>query len=80
MSGPPSAEQPGFESEIRPLFRPKDVESMMGSFDLSSYEDVKEHADAIYSALDGGNMPCDGAWPSDRVSLFRSWMDAGYPQ
>ncbi|HXB16681.1 MAG TPA: hypothetical protein VNV44_13180 [Solirubrobacteraceae bacterium] len=80
MSGPSSAEHPGFESDIRPLFRPKDVESMMGHFDLSSYDDVKANADAIYSALDGGNMPCDGAWPANEVSTFRSWMDAGYPK
>jgi hypothetical protein len=80
MSGTASPDDPGFESEIRPLFRPKDIESMMGSFDLSSYEDVKANADAIYSALDGGVMPCDGAWPENEVSLFRSWMDAGYPQ
>jgi len=80
MSGTSSAEHPAFGSDIRPLFRPKDIESMMGSFDLSSYDDVKAHADAIYAALDGGRMPCDGSWPADEVSLFRAWMDAGYPQ
>ncbi len=51
----------GFESEIRPLFREKDVESMSAKFDLSSYDDVKASADAILGAVSGGSMPCDGA-------------------
>jgi len=24
-------------------------------------------------------MPCDGAWPPERVELFRSWVLAGAP-
>jgi len=24
-------------------------------------------------------MPPDEPWPADRVALFKSWMDAGYP-
>jgi hypothetical protein len=24
-------------------------------------------------------MPCDGAWPAERVKLFRDWIDAGTP-
>jgi hypothetical protein len=68
-----------FASDIRPLFRDSpDVDSMkpMG-LDLSSYEDVKEQAKGIYSRLEDGTMPCDGAWPEDRVAKFRSWMDEG---
>jgi hypothetical protein len=42
------AEAPGFERDIRPLFRSKDIESMSGAFDLSSYEDVRNNADRIY--------------------------------
>jgi hypothetical protein len=26
-----------------------------------------------------GSMPCDEAWPEDRVALFRRWMDEGFP-
>jgi hypothetical protein len=72
-------QQPGFDKDIRPLFRPSDVESMEFAFDLSSYEDVREHADGIYAQLAGGSMPCDGAWPAENVQRFRSWMDAGFP-
>ena len=69
----------GFESEIRPLFREKDVQSMSAKFDLSSYDDVKASADAILAAVSKGSMPCDGAWPQERVALFREWMAAGCP-
>lgn len=69
----------GFESEIRPLFREKDVESMSAKFDLSSYDDVKASADAILGAVSGGSMPCDGPWPPERVALFRDWVAAGCP-
>jgi hypothetical protein len=24
-------------------------------------------------------MPCDGAWPADRIAVFRQWIDAGKP-
>jgi len=67
----------GFASEIRPLFREKDVQSMSRKFDLSSYGDVKASADAILAAVSKGSMPCDGAWPPDRVALFRDWIAGG---
>ena len=66
----------GFENDIRPLFREKDVTSMSGAFDLSSYDEVRTHAGRILEVLAAGSMPCDGAWPADRVALFRSWVDA----
>jgi hypothetical protein len=69
----------GFEHDIRPLFRPKDIESMSSKFDLSSYEDVRANANAILSRLSDGSMPCDGAWPADRVAQFQDWVNAGCP-
>jgi hypothetical protein len=69
----------GFEADIRPLFRAEDVEEMSWAFDLSSYEDVRENADAIYERLAEGSMPCDGPWPEERVETFRAWIDAGCP-
>lgn len=67
-----------FAQDIRPLFRDHDVSSMAFIFDLSVYADVRAHADSIYESLAGGDMPCDGAWPPERVTLFRQWMDDGY--
>jgi hypothetical protein len=66
-----------FARDIRPLFREKDVNSMKKAFDLSSYDDVRDHADAILQKVAAGAMPCDGAWPPDRVALFRRWVQEG---
>jgi hypothetical protein len=73
------AQAPSFESDIRPLFRSKDIESMSAAFDLSSYEDVRTNAQPIYERLAEGSMPCDGAWPPEQVERFRGWIDAGTP-
>ena len=48
-------------------------------FDLSSYDEVRAHSQGIYKRLSAGTMPCDGAWPAEQVSLFREWIDAGFP-
>jgi hypothetical protein len=69
----------GYERDIRPLFREKDVSSMSMAFDLASYDDVRANADRILAKLSDGSMPCDGPWPQERVELFRSWVDAGCP-
>jgi hypothetical protein len=68
-----------FATDIRPLFRQKDVASMIsaGGFDLSSYDDVSERADRIFAVLKAGRMPCDGGWPSEHVQLFADWIGGG---
>ena len=66
-----------FDKDIRPLFRSKDRESMSRVFDLWSYGDVSQHADAILRQLRAGSMPCDGAWPQVQVEEFQRWMDTG---
>jgi hypothetical protein len=68
-----------FATDIRPLFRPDDADAMSWAFDLDSYEDVKEHAEAIYERLEEGSMPCDEAWPEAKVQCFRAWIDEGMP-
>ena len=70
-------EVPSFERDIRPLFREEDVETMEFAFDLSSYDDVRAYAEDIYERVAEGTMPCDRAWPNERVQLFRAWIDAG---
>jgi hypothetical protein len=77
MSG--SDEPIGFERHIKPLFRERDRDSMESHFDLWSYDDVSEHANAILHRLDDSTMPCDGAWPAERVAVVRRWIDAGKP-
>lgn len=68
-----------FAADIRHLFRTRDVESMkrVRSLDLSSYDEVRDQADAILDRLRAGSMPCDGAWPADQVSLFAKWISDG---
>ena len=76
----PMEEEPmRFEDDIKPLFRARDRDSMRFAFDLWSADDVSTHADAILARLNAGTMPCDGAWPADRVAVFRGWIDAGKP-
>ena len=66
-----------FATDIKPLFREKDQQSMSSRFDLWSLDDVSARADAILGRLRAGNMPCDGAWPKARVDLFQQWIDGG---
>jgi hypothetical protein len=75
------ADEPlSFETDIKPLFRERDQRSMAFAFDLWSYDDVSEHADAILARLKPGSMPCDGAWPRAQVERFGHWVDAGKPR
>jgi CDGSH-type Zn-finger protein/truncated hemoglobin YjbI/ferredoxin len=62
---------------IKPLFRERDRQSMRFAFDLWSYDDVAEHADAILDRLRAETMPCDGAWPEERVDVFARWASSG---
>lgn len=68
-----------FERDIRPLFRPEDVDAMSWALDLGSYESVRDHAEEIHERVADGSMPCDDPWPDERVEVFRSWIDAGMP-
>jgi truncated hemoglobin YjbI len=76
---PGSDEQIGFEENVKPLFREVDRRSMSFAFDLWSHDDVAAHADAILARLQAGSMPCDGAWPPERVAVFERWVESGKP-
>ena len=72
------AEEPvHFDADIKPLFREKDRQSMRLHFDLGSYEDVSTYADRIFDRVRRGSMPCDGAWPTEKVELFEQWIRTG---
>ncbi len=66
-----------FQANIRPLFREHDRQSMSVVFDLWSYDDVRARASQILGKLQEGSMPCDGAWPQDKVAVFKRWIDTG---
>jgi len=74
-----SAPELSYDTDIKPLFRDKDRNSMRRAFDLWSYDDVKSHAGPIAKVLKEGSMPCDGAWAPERVELFERWVAQGTP-
>lgn len=45
--------QTSFQTDIRPLFTEQDIRGMLKAFNLASYEDVKNHAAAIYDRVRG---------------------------
>jgi truncated hemoglobin YjbI len=71
---PVSGELLTFDDHIKPLFRPMDRNSMKFAFDLWSETDVRAHGDAILTRLKAGTMPCDGAWPEERIAAFERWL------
>jgi hypothetical protein len=70
-----------FERDLRPLFRESDRAVMLSvaNFDLWKRDDVADNSQAILTRLEEGSMPCDEAWPVDRIETFRRWVEAGMP-
>ena len=67
-----------FATDIRPLFRDKDIKAMKpNGIDLSSYDDVKKHAQDIYARLSAKEMPCDESWSESLVQKLKEWMQSG---
>ena len=69
-----------FAADVQPLFRQKDIDSMKEErgIDLSDYATAKELAPQILARLKEGSMPCDGAWPPEKVAILEKWMNTGY--
>jgi hypothetical protein len=72
-------ESVSFDQHIKPLLREGDRNSMKWAFDLWSHDDVARNSGAVLERLRDGTMPCDGAWPEERIALFQNWVDAGTP-
>ncbi len=71
-----------FAADIRPLFRAGDIQCMGPAglnLDDPAWMCVPANAQSVYEQVSAGTMPPDAPWPSERVSLFKKWMDAGYP-
>jgi CDGSH-type Zn-finger protein/truncated hemoglobin YjbI len=77
---PAPGEPVSFARHIKPLFRDKDRKSMSFAFDLWSYADVKANAAGILERVANGSMPCDGAWPAEKVAVFQRWTESGTPE
>lgn len=70
--------RPGFEADIKPLFRERDRRAMTFMFDLWDRDAVKANAGAILASLSSGEMPCDDTWSKEQVARFKAWMDGGF--
>jgi hypothetical protein len=73
-----------FAKDIRPMFTDLDVDHMKpAGMDLSTYDDVKKHAIAIYAAVSTGTMPPSGwgeeRWTKEMCGTFKEWQDQGFP-
>jgi hypothetical protein len=71
-----------FAKDIRPCFRDGDVKCMGRAgvmLDDPAWMCVPANAQSVYEQVASGHMPPDAPWPADRVSLFKQWIDAGYP-
>jgi len=67
-----------FAAHIKPLLREHDRKSMAFALDLWSQADVQAHAAGILERLRDGTMPCDGAWPKEKIEVFRRWTESGF--
>jgi len=71
-----------YAADIRPLFRDGDVKCMGKAgvkLDDFAWMCVPANASAVYGAVSAGTMPPDKPWAPDHISLFKAWVDAGYP-
>jgi CDGSH-type Zn-finger protein/truncated hemoglobin YjbI len=73
LTWPGADEAVRFDDHIRPLFRAMDRNSMLFAFDLWKEADVAAHREPILARLRAGTMPCDGAWPGEKIALFARW-------
>lgn len=79
VTTPRNDETVSFALHIKPLLRDRDRQSMRFAFDLSEHADVAANADAILKRLRAGTMPCDAAWPAERINVFERWIRDGKP-
>ncbi len=86
-SQPPTPAQPKvtptWHGTIKNYFTPCEINCMRLAvqLDLSSYDDVKLHAQNIWEQVSEHNMPMGGPyWSDEWVQTFRDWIDAGFPQ
>jgi hypothetical protein len=70
-------QQLSFNEDIKPLFRESDRAEMEWAFDLWSESDVRANASLILERLEAGDMPCDEAWPADKLEIFKYWVQQG---
>ena len=68
-----------FGQHIKALFRRRDRQPTSFAVDLWSHAEVSQRAATMLGRLQAGTMPCDGAWPQEKIDIFARWIDAGKP-
>jgi len=71
-----------FATDIRPMFRDGDVACMKPAgiaLDEAAWMCVAAYAQLVYGAVAAGKMPPDAPWGSEKVAVFKEWMEAGCP-
>lgn len=73
-----------FAKDIRPMFTDLDVDHMKPTgLDLSDWQSVKDHADAIYTTVTSGAMPPmtsgEPRWTPEMCGRFKQWQNEGCP-
>jgi len=48
--------------------------------DLTSYQEVKQHADWIFGVTSSHRMPPRRPWSEEYLNTFRAWLEAGCPR
>jgi tyrosinase len=73
--------EPTWYGTIRQMFTKPDVDHMSKQgLDLTSYEQVRASAGAIYGQVATGAMPPGQPWSQDMIQTFLNWMSNGYPK
>ena len=77
--------KPRFKDHVSLMFRQIDTTHMSFKFDLSNYDDVKNHSAIILKSLKAEDgvplMPPEssgGPWPAEWIALFERWIAEGH--
>jgi hypothetical protein len=75
-----------FKTDILPLFTQMDIDHMQDlGVQLDSYDYMKDPSNAqdVYKQVSAKKMPPpdsgEDPWSEEKVNLFKTWMDEGYP-
>jgi tyrosinase len=73
--------EPTWYGTIRHMFTRADIAHMSPQgLDLTSYDQVRASAGAIYGQVSTGAMPPGQPWSKEIVATFLTWMTNGYPK
>ncbi|NEO66334.1 MAG: hypothetical protein F6J98_40510, partial [Moorea sp. SIO4G2] len=69
----------GYRSDIRPLFRDFDLETLqrLDGIDLNDVENVRANGEKLRERLNEGSLPYDACWSDELIDLFERWIDSG---